>query len=158
MRNFRIGCLYSVKHGNFAAKVKLVRFDPIDRLHVVRFNGREIQMDLHKIREVRRSFGKADKIVFLYLCELGGGAFKVGVSSCPSTRQKQIKTYSQKARMRAIVRIPDENTARFRRYEQKVLDKFAGQRSGGGKEVLLLSASEANACARYMRSIARLVL
>lgn len=137
--------------------MKLVRYDAIERAHVVTLNGREMRLDLARMRSVKpvRASRKTDTThVYLYLCDIGAGCFKVGATCAPERRRVQIRTYAQRARMRAVVKLPPAKGAEFRRCERAVLDAFAAHRVEGGKEVLRLTHAQADDCVARMRRVA----
>ena len=150
-----IGCMYDISHAGWSGRVTALRYDDIDRTYVVRHKTREMRLDLHKLTNVKRARSKCLKTdtshVYLYMCDIGGGCYKIGASSAPDRRRKQIRTYAQQARMRAVVRV--RNGQAFRRYEKTVLDRYRSHRVVGGKEVLRLTAGQANDCVNYMHSI-----
>ena len=138
----------------------MVEKNPVDGMHTLTVNGKTIRMNLKTASSVRRRRGAQPKKktstedVYLYLCEIGDGLFKVGVSASPQRRRKQIRTYTSKATMRAVARIPSHRSAAFRSFEKQVLARFAhGRTAAGGTEVLKLRPKEAADCAGYMRSI-----
>lgn len=150
------GCTYEVMVGGVKKLVRVLGHNPIDGLHTVSLGGKTVRMDLVKasVRRRRTSKTKASTDdVYLYLCDIGNGYFKVGASSSPQRRRKQIKTYSSKATMRAVARIPTNKSRDFKSFEKKVLARFAHGRTRGGTEVLRLNQSEAADCAGFMRSI-----
>ena len=145
------------QHGK-PTRVQVVRYDPIDRVHVVSQNGVESRLNLHALGERVRAVRTESKreraaSVFLYMCEIGpNGLFKVGATSAPEQRRKQIRTYTSHARMRAVVRVRSPGAWSAR--ERSVLKRFAHYRPrDGGREVLRLTSTEAAECAEYMRAV-----
>ena len=139
---------------------ELVRYDPIDRTHVVRIGGNEQRLNLaqHASARRRKALRMAGQ-VYLYLCDIGSGDYKLGASRCPTRRAKQIRTFSPRATMVASVPIPRERGNRFRTYEKNVLQQFkAFAPPEGGKEVLCLSQSQKRDCTRAMRAACRKML
>lgn len=152
----RPGCTYEVANGRWTGRVKIVRYDAIARMHVVIYKGREMRLDLRRVRSLKTSRAPRKtntSQVYLYMCDIGGGCFKIGATCNLDRRQKQIRTYAQRARMRAIVKLPLERGSEFRRFERAVLDDFAEHRVEGGSEVLRLSRTKAEECVQRMRSV-----
>lgn len=153
---FQKGCSYQIKTGGRTLVARVQEYNPVDRYHAVTVDGRTVRMDLSKATVRRRraaSKKTSTRDVYLYLCELGGGLYKIGVSASPQRREKQIKTYSGKAKMRTTARIPSHKSAAFRSFEKAVLERFAHGRTSGGTEVLRLSAKDVTDCSSFMRSI-----
>ena len=139
--------------------VRVVRYDPVDRTHVVRAQGSatETRLDFRRVGEARRVYAPSKKTdtsrVYLYLCAIGNGHYKLGASSDPERRRKQIRTHAPKAVMRATV--PLREGAAFRRCEKEVLTKFRNASSAtGGTEVLRLAPEQVGECVRAMRRAA----
>lgn len=150
------GCMYEVA---MAGKTRLVRVlgqNPVDGMHTVSVDGKTQRMDLSTAtaRRRRASTKKTPTTdVYLYMCDIGNGLFKIGVSASPQRRQQQIRTYSGKATMRTTARIPTQKSAAFRSFEKAVLTRFAHGRTTGGTEVLKLTSKEADECAGFMRTL-----
>ena len=53
-RAFVNGCMYEVQHRGWEGRVKLVRYDAIERTHIVAHNGKEMRLDLSRMRSVKR--------------------------------------------------------------------------------------------------------
>lgn len=150
------GCTYEVSMAGKTHMARIVGHNPVDGMYTVNIDGRNMRMDLssatlRRRRATTKKTSTAD--VYLYMCDIGNGLFKIGVSASPQRRQKQIRTYSGKASMRTTARIPTKKSAAFRSFEKAVLQRFAHGRTSGGTEVLRLSASEANECAGFMRAL-----
>ena len=158
-RNILNGCSYDVAPVKGAAEmnVKIVGYNSVDGMHTIVYNAKTMRVDMSRYSAIKRSRKGNNKTstkdVFLYLCDLGQGLYKIGVSASPERRQKQIKTYSGHALMRKTVRIPSHKSAEFRTFEKAVLTTFAHGRTSGGTEVLKLSNSDADACASFMQTI-----
>ena len=160
-RTITVGRSYEVSTGRDAAPrvVRVVRYDPVDRTHVVRAEGStaETRLDFRRVSgEVRRVSAPSKKTdtsqVYLYLCAIGSGHYKLGASSDPERRRKQIRTHAPKAVMRATV--PLRHGAAFRRCEKAVLSKFRTPSGSGGTEVLRLTPEQVGECVRAMRHAA----
>ena len=154
------GCTYDVVHrGGKRMRLRVKHWDPVDRVHVVTFKGRDFRVNFNTLKSYKRSrcVGKTcTREVYLYLCNIGGGFYKLGASSDPERRRKQIRTYSRKAKLHGVARIPEDRGREFRSYEKNVLSKFANpQGSPGGTEVLRLRPEEADSCLQYMRMICK---
>lgn len=153
----RVGCTYDVQVRGRAVRIKLLRYDPIDRIHIVTApHGREMRFPLNSTVRTRVASKKTDtRCVFLYLCDIGNCCFKLGATSDPDRRCKQIRTYAPKAAMRARFKVAT-GTA-FRKYEKAVLSRFAHavQGKSGGREVLHLSRHDVGACIEHMRRVAQ---
>lgn len=155
------GCSYSIskKRGGVTTTthVKVLDYNPVDNQHTILCNGKVQRMDLSRYSRVERKRTPPKKTstesVYLYLCDIGNGSYKIGASACPERRRKQIRTFCSKASMVATVRIPRNKSASFRSFEKDVLQRFAHARTAGGTEVLRLGRCEADTCASYMRSI-----
>ena len=152
------GSTYEVTMGGTTTLARVLSYNPIDGLHTVSVDGKAMRLDLSSasVRRRRRAgIGKKTPVedVFLYMCDIGNGMYKIGVSADTQRRQKQIKTYSGKATMRVTARIPTHKSAAFRAFEKAVLERFAHGRTSGGTEVRKLSTREADECAGFMRSI-----
>ena len=143
--------------GHATRVVRVLRYDPVDRTHIVRVAGNvdETRLDFRRVADWKRvAAGKKTDTsrVFLYLCAIGGGHYKLGASADPERRRKQIRTHAPRAVMRATV--PLRHGAAFRRCEKAVLSKFRSSSSGGGTEVLHLTPDEVRECVRAMRRAA----
>ena len=152
------GCTYEVSSGGKkATHVKVLGFNAIDRHHTVVSNGKTMRIDLSKYANIKRMRAPTKKSstenVFLYICDIGNGVYKIGVTASPQRREKQIKTCSSKAHMLATIRIPHAKSAQFRSFEKEVLKQFSHGRTTGGTEVLRLKPHEVKECTSYMRSI-----
>ena len=151
------GCTYAYNTSGKTIHVKVVRFDPITKRHVVTSNGRsEWQVDGKRLgRRVRQQKRKSDTSqIYLYMCNIGDTTYKVGVTCDPERRRKQINTYTPQATMKSIVKVAKTKGSQWASLEKKVLDRFATHRlSGGGKEVFRLDQTQAAACAGYMRAV-----
>lgn len=91
---------------------------------------------------------------YLYMCDIGAGNYKIGVSCAPQRRVRQIRTYTPVARMASIVRIPDHKGKEWSRIESSVLRRFDAHRhSGGGREVFRLSKQKAMEATQVMREV-----
>ena len=148
------GRVYKVRMGRRDVRVKVLRYDPVDKTHVVAHRGKETRLDFRTASRVSRVVRpKTDtSTVHLYLCDIGGGCYKLGASSDVERRRKQIRTCAAKAEMRAVV--PLRDGARFRACEKAVLGAFAVDR-GGGTEVLRLDgAQDVRRCVAAMRQAA----
>ena len=158
-----VGCTYALTRRNASRKrtVSVVTItgeaNPVDGMHPVLCNERpsRLQLSLYDVKRVRVSRASKAGQVWLYLCDIGGGHYKLGASSAPSRREKQIRTYARTANMIATAKIPPHRSRGFRHYERAVLDRFASQRvsSGGGSEVMKLSLDMVAACVRQMREV-----
>lgn len=157
MPNVVQGCTYAYKCSGKTIPVKVVRFDPITKRHVVTSNGgHEWQATAsHFGARIRSSKKKTDTDrVFLYMCHIGPNTYKVGATCAPERRRKQIRTYTPLAKMKSVVKLPAERGRDWAKIEKSVLRRFASHRTAeGGREVLKLTATEAGECARYMRSV-----
>ena len=158
------GCTYEFSNGNRLVRVKVLHFDAISNYHVVAHeDGRESRLELNKMRnvtKVRRN--RNDKIntrdagTFLYMCDVGAGFYKVGCSSNPTKRSKQIRTCAPLARMLHTFRIKDSKASTWSKCEQIILKHFAQHRSAhGGREVFKMRPSVVQDCARMMRKVAQ---
>ena len=149
------GCTYEVSLAGKTLMARIVCRNPVDGLYTVDIGGKEQRLDLSSatIRRCRATKKTSTTDVYLYMCDIGNGLFKIGVSASPARRQKQIRTYSGKASMRITARIPTQKSAAFRSFEKAVLQRFAHGRTNGGTEVLRLSAPEANECAGFMHAL-----
>ena len=148
------GATYEVALPSGQTLVKVVRYDPIDKVHIVQANGRETRLDLsaYRVRPKRAQKAHAYKQVYLYLCDIGGGAFKVGASCAPEARRRQIRTSAPRAAMRAVVRVPAGK--RWSEAESEVLRRFRPDRlTTGGREVFKFDRAQATACATFMRRV-----
>lgn len=150
------GCTYEVSMAGKTLMARIVDRNPVDGMYTVNIGGKEQRLDLssatiRRRRATKKKTSTAD--VYLYMCDIGNGYFKIGVSAAPQRRQKQIQTYSGKASMRTTARIPTQKSAAFRSFEKAVMQRFAHGRTTGGTEVLRLSAWEANECATFMRAL-----
>lgn len=158
MHTIAVGRSYEVRTGRDDRRVvRVVRYDPIDRTHVVRAQGSatETRLDFRRVAEVRRVRAKKTDTsrVYLYLCAIGNSHYKLGASSDPERRRKQIRTHAPKAVMRATV--PLRDGAAFRRCEKAVLAQFRNPTaSSGGTEVLHLTPNQVGECVRAMRHAA----
>ena len=154
VRPIALGRSYRVRVGRRDLRVKVVRYDPVDKAHVVLHAGKETRLDFRKASRVSRlASAKTDtSVVHLYLCDIGGGCFKLGVSSDVERRRKQIRTYAPKAEMRAVV--PLRDGSRFRKCEKAVLGAFEGGGKAGGTEVLRLDGAALRRCVAAMRQAA----
>lgn len=149
------GCTYEITTGTVSNVVRVLDHNPVDGLHTVIVDGKTLRIDLSKalVRRHRTRKKTSTNDVYLYMCDLGNGLFKIGASASPQRRQKQIKTCSGRAVMRATARIPTQQSAAFRSFEKAVLQRFAHAKTAGGTEVLRLTSYEASDCATFMRSI-----
>ena len=138
--------------------VRVVRYDPVDRTHVVRVAGSaaETRLDFRRVPGEVRCVATPKKTdtsrVYLYLCAIGNGHYKLGASADPERRRKQIRTHAPKAVLRATVAL--RHGAAFRRCEKEVLTKFRSPTVTGGTEVLRLTPEQVNECVRAMRRAA----
>lgn len=150
------GCTYEVAMAGKTHLMRVLDRNPVDGMHTVSIDGKTLRMDLSAatVRRRRATNKKTPTTdVYLYMCDIGNGLFKIGVSASPQRRQQQIRTYSGKASMRTTARIPTQKSAAFRSFEKAVLARFAHGRTAGGTEVLKLTSTEADECATFMRSL-----
>ena len=158
MPRFTKGCTYQYTKNGAPMRVKLVGYDPIYKMDIVSQNGNETRLNLKALPNVKavRTSRKTDtKNVYLYLCDIGGGNYKIGATCSPDKRIKQISTYAPKAVMKAVVRLPSNKGSQWTKHEKKVLDQFKGFRTGGGgREVVSFQSKDVSDCASFMRSVA----
>ena len=153
------GCTYAYKTGGKTIYVKLLRFDPITRRHVVTTDGGKNEWQLRgSSLGARVRCTKPKKMdtsqTYLYMCNVGDNVYKIGATCAPERRRKQIWTYAPKASMKSIVKIPRARGNEWASIEKQVLHRFAAHRiPSGGKEVLRMTAQQATECAGYMRSV-----
>ena len=160
-----IGRVYEFKHMGATQRVKVVAYDPVDRMHVVRRlqTGKESRLDLVKLAATRAIVARregsrrlstvAKKVdtrrgVFLYVCRLAPNTYKLGASCDPSRRLKQIQTYNPAACMVKTTHIPPHKGAQWSALEQAVLRACPAQprlsaaagggTKGAGREVKVL--------------------
>jgi hypothetical protein len=151
-----IGRIYEFEHMGATQKVKVVSYDPVDKMHVVRRteSGKESRLDFAKLARTRaivsrrdgsgRLSTKACKLdthrgVFLYICRLGANTYKLGASCDPARRLKQIQTCNPGARMVKTTRIPPHKGAQWSALEQAVLSACTQSRTkGAGREVRIM--------------------
>ena len=158
------GCTYEFEQHGRPVRVKLLHYDPIARAHVILSNGQESRLDMHalgaRVKRARTMLTKkpsnsADG-VYLYMVSLGSNAYKVGVSTNPERRRKQIRTCAPLAKLQSVVRMPTHKTAQWSKLEGRVLKKFSHLRAvGGGREVLRMSARQASDCADFMKAVCK---
>lgn len=157
------GCSYEVTRRGKTERLRVKAWDPIARMHVVvSENGRETRLDLaalgSRLRAVRARRHRPRKTdtqhTYLYLCSLGPNTYKVGASSAPQRREREIRTYAPVAKMRTVVRVPSEKGSQWATLEREVLRRFEQHRPrDGGREVLRLSPDQADECAGWMREV-----
>ena len=147
------GCFYTFQNRNKRTLVRVLEKNKVDNLHLVLHDGVEKRMDLNRVGRLRRVSRKSDPSnMFLYLCDIGSGCYKVGITSCPQRRRKEIRTYTRKANFICLYKLKDVSNAR--EYEKMILELFSKQISEeGGREVLELNPSMLNTCRRHMKSI-----
>ena len=155
---FVCGCTYSYQTSGKTLHVKLLRFDPISNRYVVTTDGgaHEWQLDAKNLgRRVRPTKKKMDTSrVYLYMCNVGPNTYKIGATCGPEQRRKQIRTYTPRAKMKSVVKLPAHRGCEWARIEKSVLRRFAAQRAAdGGREVLCLTSEQASECAAFMRAV-----
>lgn len=152
-----IGCTYAYANRGKTLHVKVLRYDPVSKRHVVTTDGRhEWQIDAKFLgSRVRPTRTKTDtRTVFLYMCNIGKDTYKVGATCTPERRCKQIRTYTPYAKMKSLVKVPTSKGSQWAKLESSVLRRFRTMRPAtGGREVLRLTAEQATECAQYMRSV-----
>ena len=152
------GCTYAYKSSGKTLHVKVLRFDPIARRHIVTSNNGRTEWSIlssslgRRVRPTKRKMD-TDK-VYLYMCSIGKDTYKLGVTCDPERRRKQIKTYTPTAQMKSVVRMAAHKRGDWAQVEKAVLRRFAAHRAAtGGKEVFCLDRSQASACAGFMKSV-----
>lgn len=165
-----VGCTYDVTHNRseYATVTVVAEPNAVDGLVPVTCGGREMRIDLRRCTVTRRRRGRRERPMktstdnlFLYLCSIDRHSnFKVGVTSRPAQRIKEIRTYASNAKMVSVVRIPHSQSKHWRKVEREVIQKFSvvgGGRAASspwrGTEVLSLSRDGLSACRQYMRSV-----
>ena len=157
--SFINGCTYQFKNNGQLVRVKVVGYDPIDKVHIVTHNGRESRLNLKAMNArltSRRCASKksSTKDVYLYVCDLGSGQYKFGATSNPKNRAQQIKTYSSRAKMISLTKLPAHKGSQWHSLESTVLRRFAGHRSGdGGREVFKLNANKLGEMVNFARHV-----
>lgn len=152
------GCRYHLFVGRRLRRTVRVREapNPVDGLTTVECDGGKLmRIDTRKYRVERaRASTKSDTTyVYLYLCAIGNGYYKLGASADPSRRARQLRTGAADARLLLQTRLPLAQSRRFRQYEMRVLEQFAHCRAArGGTEVLRLTPAEVERCKRAMRA------
>ena len=138
------------------ATVKVLSYNPIDKMHkVARVNNMETHTRENlKNYIVKPSNAKQTLDVYLYMCEIGNGFYKLGVSYSPTTRCKQIKTYAPRAILITFSKIPSHDSSNWKKYECKLLKKFSSVATGG-KEVFRFNKTQVEECKRSIRSICK---
>ena len=151
--NIKEGCFYTFQSRNETILVRVLEKNKVDNLHIVLHEGREKRMDLKRVKSLRRVTRKSDpSTMFLYLCDIGGGHYKLGITSCPQRRRREIKTYTRRATFLFLKRLKDGCSARD--YEKVVLNLFSKQISKeGGREVMRLDSKMLIQCKRVMKHI-----
>ena len=128
------GCSYRLSYNNKPIEIKVLRHDPISGEYVILHGGKEKMMNLgrmtSKLQRVRPSLSKKTDTthVFLYLCQLSDGKYKIGVSANPRRRLEEIQTIDPKAKMIHVVGIPSARGTMWRSFERKVHRKFSSHR------------------------------
>ena len=156
---FRVGCtyeLYAREGGPCKGTVTVVASTIEPHVFRVRSGKTEQTLDLTKYARTvraRASVRRArSRTVYLYLVDLGHGQYKVGASSDPERRARQLRTGAARARLLSTAALPADQSRLFRTFERRVLDEFAGRGPlGGGTEVLSLSPAEVERCRDAMR-------
>ena len=95
----KLGCVYTLcTNRRTVATVKILDYNPIDKMHkVARIDNMENTTNeclkhytLHRNRGTNKSSS-----VYLYMCDIGNGFYKLGVSCSPSNRCNQKKMLSK---------------------------------------------------------------
>lgn len=156
---FVSGCSYEFEHNGKRANVRVDGYDAIDKMYVVSRNNRQFRLDLPNAKNVRRARRRPTKTntenVFLYVCSIGQGKVKVGVSSNPSAREKQIRTCSGDAKMLHAFKLPRAQSMHWAKYERKVLREFSRFRKeeGAGREVLTVAGDDLKRLISHMKRV-----
>ena len=148
----KVGCTYELRTAR-GAVLGVARVlgppNPVDGLVPVVFHGQEMRLDMCRYRAVRVRRGRKTSTdqVYVYLCKIGPGVYKLGASAAPERRRRELRTCARDACMLVTARLPHHESRSFRAFERHVLDEFAHCKTRrGGSEVLLLSPSEVQAC------------
>ena len=151
----KIGRIYTLHtKKRVVATVKVLSYNPVDKMHKV---ARVSNMEIHTNENLKKytltpSNRKPKLEIYIYMCDIGNGFYKLGVSHSPMARCKQIKTYAPRAKMVVFHKIPLTDSSNWKKYEAKLFSNFNSVLTGG-KEVFQFNKNQAEKCKSLIRSI-----